>query len=618
MNNAQKLVLAFCLAAAPVVSSADENLKLVETATIIDTSIPFAPGAQEHLVNVRGRFDQPSFQQGFFEGMHFRFSPDGGALFSRDQQLRNNLFEVECENGANSCVAIRAAARLGINAEGLLIFKLNADVIYDAIYVGYGLFDLEHVEDNWKRLNTSIDTVSVDLLAGFDQMVAVKDGKLVQQISLEGILVVGAYLKWVRDGQPVKVLPVSWEDSHEETTAPGEKIDINVSIGGDLNFQSEFESEWAIYSPLLQFDDDSHNGLNIGVSRYGDPELGLGRVTSIQDNMVVPEEVESEKQKIQYVVLVEREAVEPLIDLANLNLDELAKLQHQFDYTFQLGIKAADTKKTGKVTSTDLDPYISNLDTSNSEKYPELDQENISDLSTAVSEPQNASQAKNVIDEPKISTKQKVLLASLLKPREMGFSRTDQKKNEPDSTENTCKPAILASVEENVIIKKAMQSKESHAVHDHSAEFSDPSEALKGLPGIYVFTDYLAEPAHLKGKFNLSIHYEIEARLRAGGIRVLSKEELPSIPGQPRMEVYFSKANVETGCSFAVWISVRQAMLLGRDQEIKLLSGTWGSGGAHLREYNDAPEFNTIMNHVDRFVSDYQKANPKPVSKLTQ
>ena len=122
----------------------------------------------------------------------------------------------------------------------------------------------------------------------------------------------------------------------------------------------------------------------------------------------------------------------------------------------------------------------------------------------------------------------------------------------------------------------------------------------------------------MKDKFNGAIHDEIEAKLKAGGIRVITKEKLTNIPGQPGTEMYFSKAYVETGCFFAVWISVRHTKLLGRDQKILLLSGTWGSGGAHLRQYSDAPEFNTIMNRVDRFVADYQKANSKPDSILTQ
>ncbi len=619
MNVALRVGVVCYLFGAPTASLAVESPNLVETITTIDTSIPFAPGAEEHLINVRGPFGQPSFQQGFIEGMHFRIDPDGGALFSRDPRLRNNVFEVECENGITSCIAKRGAVRLSIDTDGLLIFGLDADAAFDAIYLGYGPFDIDQLEDSWKKLNTSLNTVSVDVLAGYDQMVAVKDGKLAQKIPLEGILVVGTYLKWVVDGQPVKVLPASWEDAHEEEPNLNQIHDANLVVSDDFNFQSEFKNDWATYSPLLQFDDVGFESPRGEVSRYGDPELGLGMTAQHLENDVAHVELSNTKDNIPTVIDptvidIERDALEPVINLTKLSFDELAKLQLQFDGPLQPDSKLFDAENVEENPVADLNSYVNNLDIASGDKKPELGQEIISVLMASVSLPTNVPQLKEITAEPMSTTKNEEPSADNISPQKIVFSKVDEKEIKTDIGGNICKPAILATVEENVIIKKALQNKNLQSKPSFPAEFSDPSEALKDLPGIYVFTDYLAEPVHLKDRFNGAIHDEIEARLKAGGIRVITKEELPTVPGQPRMEVYFSKANVETGCSFAVWISVRQTMLLGRDQEILLLSGTWGSGGAHLREYSDAPEFNTIMNHVDRFVADYKKAN----SKLTQ
>ena len=631
MSVVRKTALVCCLIGASTALSAEESPNLIETITAIDTSIPFAPGAEEHFINVRGPFGQPSFQQGFVEGMHYRIDPDGGALFSRDPRLRNNVFEVECEDGIASCIAIRGVVRLSIDTEGLLVFGLDADSAFDAIYVGYGSFDADQPEGNWKKLNTSLDTVSVDILAGYDQMVVVKDGKLAQQIPLEGILVVGAYLKWVVDGQPVKVLPASWEDAHED--APNQIHDANLAVSDSFNFQSEFKNDWATYSPLLQFDDAGFENSHEGGARYGDPELGLGTAAQHQVNDVIQVDMNNTKDSIPTVidptvvdptvVDIEQDALEPVIDLAKLSLDELAKLQLQFDGSLQPDSNLIDVVNVEDNSAADLNSYVNNLNVVLNATKSEPDLEFISVLMTSISEPfneqpTNEPQSMEAIVEPVSSAKPEEVLVSLIKPKRIELSKSDEKKKKPEIGGNICKPAILATVEENVIIKKALQNKELQSKSSIPTEFSDPSEALKDLPGIYVFTDYLAEPVHLKDKFNGAIHDEIEARLKAGGIRVITKEELPNVPGQPRMEVYFSKANVETGCSFAVWISVRQTMLLGRDQEILLLSGTWGSGGAHLREYSDAPEFNTIMNHVDRFVADYKKANSKPNSSFTQ
>jgi len=49
---------------------------------ILDTSIPFAIGAREGEQTIRSSFGWPTFQEGFVEGVYFRFDPDGYARFS--------------------------------------------------------------------------------------------------------------------------------------------------------------------------------------------------------------------------------------------------------------------------------------------------------------------------------------------------------------------------------------------------------------------------------------------------------------------------------------------------------------------------------------------------------
>jgi len=48
---------------------------------------------------------------------------------------------------------------------------------------------------------------------------------------------------------------------------------------------------------------------------------------------------------------------------------------------------------------------------------------------------------------------------------------------------------------------------------------------------------------------------------------------------------------------------------MGRNRDVRLLLEIWGSGGAHIRQFKNAPEYNTTMNHVDRYVADFKKAN---------
>ncbi len=518
-----------CTAFSP---SAAEEVALFDSGFIVDTSIKFSTGAREHFVSARGPYGLPSFQQGFVENMHYRIDPDGGALFSRDPRLRKGVIEIECDGSAASCVAQKGMIRLSVDAEGRASLSLEPGYESDDIYVGYGEFVPENINDNWKKLNLSLSMVTADYLADYSQLAVARDGKLVEQVSLDGFDVVEAYLKWVRAGQPENEAEGSQDNLTDKSTPKPASEGAAEGSSGNGGRIFNAEANGGIFSPLVQF-----------VKAEPEP--------SESDRIHAKWPVDTNNARL----LFQQIAPNPGIDLANFDVSQLLQLQ------VQSGV-------AGSVVASGV----------------------------GIIEP---------LKEPR-----PVLVAAQSGPAMWdGLKQSHALPQMPNIGGKICKPAILSAVSENRAIGVIDTRQDPRRDNQAQLKYSDPSEALKGLAGIYVFTDYLAEPVHLKGKFSGRVRDEIKARLRAGGIKVLTKEELKHIPGQPRMEVYFSKANVKTGCSFAVWISVRQSILLGRNKEVRLLSGTWGSGGAHLQQFNKAPEFNTIMNHVDRFIADFKKAN---------
>jgi hypothetical protein len=108
-------------------------------------------------------------------------------------------------------------------------------------------------------------------------------------------------------------------------------------------------------------------------------------------------------------------------------------------------------------------------------------------------------------------------------------------------------------------------------------------QTLKGLPGVYVIVEEL-QPNLLKYEksvrdFDLNqsrIQKEIEAKLAAAGIRLLSREEWQKTPGRPVLYV-----NVNTHESEKYWfaydikLELRQVVILEANPAVKTLADTW-------------------------------------------
>jgi len=140
-------------------------------------------------------------------------------------------------------------------------------------------------------------------------------------------------------------------------------------------------------------------------------------------------------------------------------------------------------------------------------------------------------------------------------------------------------------------------------------DMSDKSAALKDLEGVYFSVQTLKGPKSYKGQFGLDIQKEMETRFADAGLPFVSEEQMEKTPGKPHLNIYFSNTNPNTGCTYSVFASLTQTMLLTRNHTTKLKVGTWGFSGGPSKDHPNSTEYDAVMRVVDKFLDDYKRAN---------
>ncbi|MCP5075811.1 MAG: hypothetical protein GY947_21285 [Rhodobacteraceae bacterium] len=150
-----------------------------------------------------------------------------------------------------------------------------------------------------------------------------------------------------------------------------------------------------------------------------------------------------------------------------------------------------------------------------------------------------------------------------------------------------------------------------------SWELSDKKAALQNLPGVHFSVRGLKAPANYEGPFGDQVQELMERKFRSAGIRVLTEDQMEHAPGQPKLDIYFSNTNPETGCWFSIFASMSQTMLLTRNHTVKLRAGTWGTSGGYSADDPNRNELDAIMDVVDKFIADYWAANSGSATNAT-
>ncbi|PIB22828.1 hypothetical protein BFP76_09865 [Amylibacter kogurei] len=139
-------------------------------------------------------------------------------------------------------------------------------------------------------------------------------------------------------------------------------------------------------------------------------------------------------------------------------------------------------------------------------------------------------------------------------------------------------------------------------------EISDKLAPLKNLPGVYFKLDGVRGPTDDGGKFGKQLHGYVTDAMNKAGIPILTKEELENTPGKPQFSASFSGTQ-SNGCTWRVSAMLKQTVLLSRDLSVKLASTTWASFGGFDAAQPKQDEFDALTMLIDKFITDYKKAN---------
>ncbi|HSB04593.1 MAG TPA: hypothetical protein VLK23_05310 [Thermodesulfobacteriota bacterium] len=138
---------------------------------------------------------------------------------------------------------------------------------------------------------------------------------------------------------------------------------------------------------------------------------------------------------------------------------------------------------------------------------------------------------------------------------------------------------------------------------------------LQGLKGVRVLVEDFAPEIEREGLAKNQIQKDVEDKLRAGGMRVLTQEEALKIPGEPylyvNLNVNFSKDGEEV-CSYSIDIALIQNVNLVRNPKQTTYAVTWSTGGVGLIKKKSLGQLKeSIEDVVDIFVRAFFSVNPK-------
>jgi hypothetical protein len=142
--------------------------------------------------------------------------------------------------------------------------------------------------------------------------------------------------------------------------------------------------------------------------------------------------------------------------------------------------------------------------------------------------------------------------------------------------------------------------------------------SLKGLKGVFVLVEDLNPPEEQAGLKAADIQADVEQRLQAAGIPLLSKTQDLSTPGMPTLYVSVSVASsTATGLwPFSIDVNLEQQATLKRSPDTFVPTAvTWHVGSIGAVDKSDILSIRDRLNEqIARFVNAYLKVNPKPDS----
>jgi hypothetical protein len=150
------------------------------------------------------------------------------------------------------------------------------------------------------------------------------------------------------------------------------------------------------------------------------------------------------------------------------------------------------------------------------------------------------------------------------------------------------------------------------AVPVASADMPDRAkETLRGLAGVAVVIEPLHPNAEQDGLTQRLLQDDIERRLRAAGIRVLTQKEWRNTPGSPYLYVNVAALKKSYGLyAYAIEVCVNQLVTLIRNHQIQEFAETWETREVGTVGKDQLPTVReSVRAHVDAFIHDYFAVN---------
>lgn len=133
---------------------------------------------------------------------------------------------------------------------------------------------------------------------------------------------------------------------------------------------------------------------------------------------------------------------------------------------------------------------------------------------------------------------------------------------------------------------------------------------LAGLPGVRVSVD---EPDDGAGLTESALRKEVESRLAAAGIRVLTEREWQAAAGRPSLKLEVTlKSEGKSGRLFLVELEVEQDVRLARDPARSGPAATWAAAPrlGVVPASGVAGVLKAVREACDEFIAAWRRANP--------
>lgn len=138
---------------------------------------------------------------------------------------------------------------------------------------------------------------------------------------------------------------------------------------------------------------------------------------------------------------------------------------------------------------------------------------------------------------------------------------------------------------------------------------------LRGLSGVGVLVEKLPTEVEQEGLTKNQLQIEIESKLRAAGIRVLTKEESLRTLGEPYLYININVNTAKTESDiypYTIDVMLIQKVSLLRNPEQTTYAVTWSTGGiGSIGKQTLSQLHGSIGEVVDVFIKAYLTANQK-------